>query len=153
MEKVISGRWQLSKPSSPTAPVSTPVLETQVAPPEMERPRSLGVRQFDGVMEKPGFVGARGLDSAMDRPRLVVVRELDGAMERPRSVGVRGLDVAMEKSVDPVRPASHKGRVGEVKIEEVPERPKLKLLPRSKPVEPPAPSPTYVEEKQVATSS
>uniref|UniRef100_A0A453BCV8 Uncharacterized protein n=1 Tax=Aegilops tauschii subsp. strangulata TaxID=200361 RepID=A0A453BCV8_AEGTS len=104
VEKVISGRWHLSKPSSPPASVSAPVLETQVVSPEMER---------------------------------------------PRSVGLRGLDVAMEKGVEPVRPASHEGRVGEGKIGEVPERPKLKLLPRSKPIESPAPSPTYIEEKQV----
>ncbi|KAM0882682.1 hypothetical protein ACQ4PT_032132 [Festuca glaucescens] len=149
VEKVISGRWHLSKPSSPTTPASAPVLETQVAPPEMERPRSVGAREFDGVMERPGFIGARGLENPMDRPRLVAVRDLDGAMDRPRSVGVRGLDVAMEKGVEPVRPVSHEGRVGEVKIGEMPERPKLKLLPRSKPIEPPAPSPTYVEEKQV----
>ncbi|KAM0931113.1 hypothetical protein ACQ4PT_000533 [Festuca glaucescens] len=148
VEKVISGRWHLSKPSSPTATVSAPVLETQVAPPEMERPRSVGAREFDGIMERPGLIGVRGMENAMDRPRLVAVRDLDGAMERPRSVGVRGLDVAMEKGVEQVRPASHEGRVGEVKIGEVPERPKLKLLPRSKPIEPPAPSPTYVEEKQ-----
>jgi hypothetical protein len=88
----------------------------------------------------------------LSRCRLVAVRDLDGAMERPRSVGVRGLDVAVEKGVEPVRPASHEGRVGEVKVGEVPERPKLKLLPRSKPIEPPAPSPTYVEEKQVTPS-
>lgn len=137
MEKVISGRWHLSKPSSPPASVSTPVLEPQVVQPEMERP----------VM-----VGMRGLDSATERPRSLAVRELDGAMERPRSVGLRGLDVAMDKGVEPVRPASHEGRVGEGKIGDAPERPKLKLLPRSKPIEPPAPSPTYVEEKQVATS-
>ncbi|XP_051215495.1 uncharacterized protein [Lolium perenne] len=148
VEKVISGRWHLSKPSSPTTP---PVLEThrEVAPPEMERPRSVGAREFDGVMERPGLIGVRGMENPMDRPRLVAVRDLDGAMERPRSVGVRGLDVAVEKGVEPVRPASHEGRVGEVKVGEVPERPKLKLLPRSKPIEPPAPSPTYVEEKQV----
>uniref|UniRef100_A0ACD5ULS4 Uncharacterized protein n=1 Tax=Avena sativa TaxID=4498 RepID=A0ACD5ULS4_AVESA len=149
VEKVISGRWNSSKPSSPTTPVSAPVLETQVAPPEMERPRSVGAREFDGVMERPGLVGVRGPDRGMDRPRLVVVRDLDGAMERPRSVGVRGLDVALENGMEPVRPASHEGRVAEVKTGEVPERPKLKLLPRSKPIEPPAPSPTYVEEKQV----
>ncbi|XP_047063241.1 translation initiation factor IF-2-like [Lolium rigidum] len=146
VEKVISGRWHLSKPSSPTTP---PVLETQVAPPEMERPRSVGAREFDGVMERPGLVGVRGMENPMERPRLVAVRDMDGAMERPRSVGVRGMDVAVEKGVEQVRPASHEGRVGEVKVGEVPERPKLKLLPRSKPIEPPAPSPTYVEEKQV----
>jgi hypothetical protein len=150
VEKVISGRWHLSKPSSPTAPV----LEThrEVAPPELERPRSVGAREFDGAMERPGLIGVRGLENPMDRPRLVAVRDLDGAMERPRSVGVRGLDVAVEKGVELVRPASHEGRVGEVKVGEVPERPKLKLLPRSKPIEPPAPSPTYVEEKQVTPS-
>uniref|UniRef100_M8BNA0 Uncharacterized protein n=1 Tax=Aegilops tauschii TaxID=37682 RepID=M8BNA0_AEGTA len=137
VEKVISGRWHLSKPSSPPASVSAPVLETQVVSPEMER---------------SGLVGTRGFDSAIERPRSLAVRELDGAMERPRSVGLRGLDVAMEKGVEPVRPASHEGRVGEGKIGEVPERPKLKLLPRSKPIESPAPSPTYIEEKQVTTS-
>jgi hypothetical protein len=129
-----------------------PVLETQMAPPEMERPRSVGAREFDGVMERPGLVGVRGPHSAMDRPRLVAVRDLDGAMERPRSVGLRGPDVSMEKGVEQVRPASHEGRVGEVKSGEVPERPKLKLLPRSKPIEASAPSPTYVEEKQVTPS-
>ncbi|KAM3385102.1 hypothetical protein ACQJBY_009199 [Aegilops geniculata] len=134
VEKVISGRWHLSKPSSPPASVSAPVLETQVVPPEMER---------------SGLVGTRGFDTAIERPRALAVRELDGAMERPRSVGLRGLDVAMDKGVEPVRPASHEGRVGEGKIGEVPERPKLKLLPRSKPIESPAPSPTYIEEKQV----
>ncbi|EMS55861.1 hypothetical protein TRIUR3_27684 [Triticum urartu] len=100
-------------------------------------------------MERSGLVGTRGFDTAIERPRALAVRELDGAMERPRSVGLRGLDVAMDKGVEPVRPASHEGRVGEGKIGEVPERPKLKLLPRSKPIESPAPSPTYMEEKQV----
>uniref|UniRef100_A0A0D3GS49 Uncharacterized protein n=1 Tax=Oryza barthii TaxID=65489 RepID=A0A0D3GS49_9ORYZ len=125
VEKVISGRWNSSKPSSPpAAPVSVPVVvETHVAPPEMERPKSVGVRELDG---------------------------------------------GIERSVAPVRPASHEGRVGEARGVEVqerprvgdvperprvgdvlPERPKLKLLPRSKPIEASEPSPVYVEEKQV----
>lgn len=127
VEKVISGRWNSSKPSSPpAAPVSVPVVvETHVAPPEMERPKSVGVRELDG---------------------------------------------GIERSVAPVRPASHEGRVGEARGLEVqerprvgdvperprvgdvlPERPKLKLLPRSKPIEASEPSPVYVEEKQVIT--
>lgn len=104
VEKVISGRWHPSKPSSPPAPVSAPALETRVALPEVERPRSVGVREPDG---------------------------------------------GVERGAAPVRPASHEGRVGEGRLGEVPERPKLKLLPRSKPIEAPEPSPTYVEEKQV----
>lgn len=72
-------------------------------------------------------------------------------IERPRSVGVRELDSAVERGAAPVRPASHEGRVGEGRAGEVPERPRLKLLPRSKPIEAPEPSPTYVEEKQVVT--
>ncbi|KAG0545271.1 hypothetical protein BDA96_02G346700 [Sorghum bicolor] len=106
VEKVISGRWHPSKPSSPPAPVPVPapVLETPVTPPEIERPRSVGVRE---------------------------------------------LDSAVERGAAPVRPASHEGRVGEGRAGEVPERPRLKLLPRSKPIEAPEPSPTYVEEKQV----
>uniref|UniRef100_A0A0E0ECT0 Uncharacterized protein n=1 Tax=Oryza meridionalis TaxID=40149 RepID=A0A0E0ECT0_9ORYZ len=125
VEKVISGRWNSSKPSSPpAAPVSVPVVvETHVAPPEMERPKSVGVRELDG---------------------------------------------GIERGVAPVRPASHEGRVGEARGVEVqerprvgdvperprvgdvlPERPKLKLLPRSKPIEASEPSPVYVEEKQV----
>ncbi|TKW35167.1 hypothetical protein SEVIR_2G354300v4 [Setaria viridis] len=104
VEKVISGRWHPSKPSSPPAPVSAPVVETPVAPPQMERPRSVGVREVDG---------------------------------------------GVERGAAPVRPASHEGRVGDGRVAEVPERPKLKLLPRSKPVEAPEPSPTYVEDKQV----
>jgi len=104
VEKVISGRWHPSKPSSPPAPVSAPVVETPVAPPPMERPRSVGVRE---------------------------------------------LDVGVERGAAPVRPASHEGRVGEGRVVEVPERPKLKLLPRSKPIEASEPSPTYAEDKQV----
>ncbi|KAL6871497.1 hypothetical protein ACP4OV_014326 [Aristida adscensionis] len=105
VEKVISGRWHSSKPSSPPAPVSAPVVvETPVLLPEMERPRSVGVRELDG---------------------------------------------GLERGVAPVRPASHEGRVGEGRVEEVPERPKLKLLPRSKPVDAPEPSPTNGGEKQV----
>lgn len=150
VEKVLSGRWHLSKPSYSPAPVSAPVLETHVLPPEMERPRPVGVRELNGVMERPGSVGVTGLDGIMERPRSVGVRELDDAMERPRSVGVRALDLTMEKGMAPVRPASHEGRVVEVRAEVVPERPKLKLLPRSKPIDPPAPSPTYVEDKQVS---
>jgi hypothetical protein len=72
-------------------------------------------------------------------------------IERPRSVGVRELDSGVERGAAPVRPASHEGRVGEGRAGEVPERPRLKLLPRSKPIEAPEPSPTYVEEKQVVT--
>ncbi|KAJ1291301.1 hypothetical protein BS78_02G306400 [Paspalum vaginatum] len=107
VEKVISGRWNQSKPSSPpAAPVSAPALDTLVALPEPE-------------------------------------------IERPKSVGVRELDGGVERGAAPVRPASHEGRVGEGRVGEMPERPKLKLLPRSKPVEAPEPSPTYVEEKQV----
>jgi hypothetical protein len=104
VEKVISGRWHPSRPSSPPAPVSAPVVETPVAPPPMERPRSVGVRE---------------------------------------------LDVGVERGAAPVRPASHEGRVGEGRVAEVPERPKLKLLPRSKPIEASEPSPTYDEDKQV----
>ena len=104
VEKVISGRWHPSKSSSPLAPVSAPVVETPVAPP---------------------------------------------LMERPRSVGVRELDVGVERGAAPVRPASHEGRVGEGRVAEEPERPKLKLLPRSKPIEASEPSPTYAEDKQV----
>ncbi|CAL5062312.1 unnamed protein product [Urochloa decumbens] len=104
VEKVISGRWHPSKPSSPPAPVSAPVVETPVAAPQMERPRSVGVRELDG---------------------------------------------GVDKGAAPVRPASHEGRVGEGRVTEMPERPKLKLLPRSKPIEAPEPSPTYVEDKQV----
>ncbi|KAL6656713.1 hypothetical protein ACP70R_004493 [Stipagrostis hirtigluma subsp. patula] len=104
VEKVISGRWHSSKPSSPPAPVLAPVVETPVVQPEMERPRSVGVRE---------------------------------------------LDVGVERGTAPVRPASHEGRIGDGRTGEVPERPKLKLLPRSKPIETPEPSPIYVEEKQV----
>ncbi|TVU38731.1 hypothetical protein EJB05_12116, partial [Eragrostis curvula] len=104
VEKVISGRWSSSKPSSPPAPVSAPVVQTHVPLPEVERPRSVGVRDLNG-----------------------------GA----------------ERGSAPVRPASHEGRVGDERDKEVSERPKLKLLPRSKPVEAPEPSPTNVEEKQV----
>ncbi|KAF0923746.1 hypothetical protein E2562_006713, partial [Oryza meyeriana var. granulata] len=43
---------------------------------------------------------------------------------------------------------SHEGRVGEARGLEVPERPKLKLLPCSKPIEAAEPSPVYVKEKQ-----
>ncbi|ONM58076.1 eukaryotic translation initiation factor-related [Zea mays] len=106
VEKVISGRWHTSKPSSPPAPVTVPapVLIT-VAPPEVERPRSVGVRE---------------------------------------------LDSGVERGAAPVRPASHEGRVGgEGRDGDTPERPRLKLLPRSKPIEAPEPSPTYVAEKQV----
>ncbi|XP_008668404.2 uncharacterized protein [Zea mays] len=104
VEKVISGRWHPPKPTSPPAPVSVPVLETPVAPPEIERPRSVGVRE---------------------------------------------LDSGVERGAAPVRPASHEGRIGEGRAGEVPERPKLKLLPRSKPIEDPEQRPTYVEAKQV----
>jgi hypothetical protein len=70
-------------------------------------------------------------------------------IERPRSVGVRELDSGVERGAAPVRPASHEGRIGEGRAGEVPERPKLKLLPRSKPIEDPEQRPTYVEAKQV----
>nr|CAB3458232.1 unnamed protein product [Digitaria exilis] len=104
VEKVISGRFNPSKPSSPPTPASAPVAQTPVALPEIERPRSVGVRE---------------------------------------------LDAGVERGAAPVRPASHEGRVGDGRIAEAPERPKLKLLPRSKPIEAPEPSPTYVEDKQV----
>jgi hypothetical protein len=71
--------------------------------------------------------------------------------ERPRSVGVRDLNGGVERDTAPVRPSSHEGRVGDGRDKEVPERPKLKLLPRSKPVEAPEPSPTNVEAKKVVT--
>uniref|UniRef100_A0A804MRP0 Uncharacterized protein n=1 Tax=Zea mays TaxID=4577 RepID=A0A804MRP0_MAIZE len=108
VEKVISGRWHPPKPTSPPAPVSVPVLETPVAPPEIERPRSVGVRE---------------------------------------------LDSGVERGAAPVRPASHEGRIGEGRAGEVPERPKLKLLPRSKPIEDPEQRPTYVEAKQVQVTA
>ncbi|KAK3125288.1 hypothetical protein QOZ80_7BG0602770 [Eleusine coracana subsp. coracana] len=104
VEKVISGRWSSPKPSSPRAPVSAPSVQAHVPSPEVERPRSVGVRDLDG---------------------------------------------GVERGAAPVRPASHEGRVGDGSDKEVSERPKLKLLPWSKPVEAPELSPTNVEEKQV----
>uniref|UniRef100_J3MLT5 Uncharacterized protein n=2 Tax=Oryza brachyantha TaxID=4533 RepID=J3MLT5_ORYBR len=122
VEKVISGRWHSSKPSSPPAPVSIPVVETHVAPPEMERPKSVGVRELDGGMER----GVAPVRPASHEGRVGEARDVE-VPERPRASDV------------PERP-----RVGDV-----PERPKLKLLPRSKPVDATEPSPVYVEEKQV----
>ncbi|OEL37160.1 hypothetical protein BAE44_0001820 [Dichanthelium oligosanthes] len=52
VEKVISGRWHPSKPSSPPAPASAPAVETSVALPEMERPSSVGVREVNGGVER-----------------------------------------------------------------------------------------------------
>jgi hypothetical protein len=74
-------------------------------------------------------------------------------MKRPRSVGVRDLNAEVDRGTAPVRPVSHEGRVWDGRDMEVPDRPKLKLLPRSKPVEAPEPSPTSVEEKQVINFS
>ncbi|KAF0901911.1 hypothetical protein E2562_011751 [Oryza meyeriana var. granulata] len=70
-------------------------------------------------------------------------------MERTKSVGVREPNIGMERGIALVRPTSHEGRVGEARGLEVPERHKLNLLPRSKPIEAAEPSPVYVEEKQV----
>ncbi|KAF0905189.1 hypothetical protein E2562_000982 [Oryza meyeriana var. granulata] len=122
VEKVISGRWHSSKPSSPPAPVSVPVVETHVAPPEMERPKSVGVRELDVGMER----GVAPVRPASHEGRVGEARGLE-VPERPRASDV-----------------SERPRVSDV-----PERPKLKLLPRSKPIEAAEPSPVYVVEKQV----
>uniref|UniRef100_A0A0D9X011 isopentenyl-diphosphate Delta-isomerase n=1 Tax=Leersia perrieri TaxID=77586 RepID=A0A0D9X011_9ORYZ len=124
VEKVISGRWSSSKPSSPpAAPVSVPVMETHVAPPEMERPKSVvGVRELEGGMER----GVAPVRPASHEGRVGEARGVE-VQERPRAGDV------LERP-----------RVGDV-----PERPKLKLLPRSKPIETAEPSPVYAEEKQV----
>ncbi|KAL5198528.1 hypothetical protein ABZP36_002040 [Zizania latifolia] len=96
VEKVISGRWHSSKPSSPPAPVSVPVVETHVAPLEMERPKSVGVRELDGGGVERGVASARPVShegrvgdgrggEVPERPRIVDVPERPKLKLLPRS--------------------------------------------------------------------
>ncbi|VAH29268.1 unnamed protein product [Triticum turgidum subsp. durum] len=87
VEKVISGRWHLSKPSSPPASVSAPVLETQVVPPEMER---------------SGLVGTRGFDTAIERPSVMQVEVVHEARQNVMvaKTGVAGADAESRATVE-----------------------------------------------------